>query len=69
MLYRISVIFLSFLSCLLLLSIKSEPISEHCLEKTLCFRQNIYYYFLTQNDKNITNFPNHVTKLPFPCLL
>ena len=41
----------------------NQRLLEHCLEKTLCFRQNTI--FLIQDDKNITNFLIRVTKLPF----
>ena len=42
----------------------NQRLLEHCLEKTLLF-QIEYCFFLTQNNKNITNFPICVTKLPY----
>ena len=42
-----------FLVCYYILF--NHRLLKHCLEKTLCFRQNIIF-ILTQNNKNIRNF-------------
>ena len=56
MLHRISVIFLSFLHFYHYF-LFNQRLLEPCLEKTLCFRQNII--FLTQNDKKIKLSHSH----------